>query len=66
MSKKVRTPELIGEIKNFMDKERCVSILTISAPFDVSVGERAQTQEGQTEQIHPQTFHDPFFFTALA
>ena len=27
----------------------------------------SQTQEGQTEQIHPQTFDDPFFFlTALA
>ena len=25
-SKEVRTPELIGQIKNFMDKERCVSI----------------------------------------
>ena len=25
-----------------------------------------QTQEGQTEQIHPQKFDDPFFFTALA
>ena len=22
----------------------------------------SQTQEGQTEQIHPQTFDDPFFF----
>ena len=27
----------------------------------------SQSQEGQTEQIHPQTFNDPFFFlTALA
>ena len=34
-SKEVRTPELIGQIKNFMDKDRCVSI---SAQFDVSVG----------------------------
>ena len=25
-----------------------------------------QTQEGQTEQIHPQTFEDPFFLTVLA
>ena len=25
-----------------------------------------QTQEGQTEQIHLQTFDDPFFLTALA
>ena len=31
-SKEVRTPELIGQIKNFMDTE------TISALFDVSVG----------------------------
>ena len=37
-SKKVRTPELIGQIKNFRDKDRCVSIETISAQFDVSVG----------------------------
>ena len=146
-SKEVRTPELTGQIKNFMDNDRCVSIATISGQFDVSVGtvhtiiheelkmrkicakfvprvlredqkERhchdsremvelinsdpavldalvtcdeswiywydqetefpveacwlCQTQEGQTEQIHPQTFDDPFFFffffflTALA
>ena len=130
-SKEVRTPELIGQIKNFMDKDRCVSIETISAQFDVSVGtvytiireelnmqkictkfvprvlrkdqkerrchdsremfelinsdptvldalvtcdeswiycydpetkrQSSQTQEGQTEQIHPQNFDDPFF-----
>ena len=37
-SKEVRTPELIGQIKNFMDKDCCMSIETISALFDVSVG----------------------------
>ena len=37
-SKEVRTPELIGQIKIFMDKDRRVSIETISAQFDVSVG----------------------------
>ena len=37
-SKEVRTPELIDQIKNFMDKNRRVSIETISAQFDVSVG----------------------------
>ena len=37
-SKEVRTPELIGQIKNFMDKDPRVSIETISAQFDVSVG----------------------------
>ena len=37
-SKEVRRPELIGQIKNFMDKNRRVSIETISAQFDVSVG----------------------------
>ena len=37
-SKEVRTPELICQIKNFMDKNRRVSIETISAQFDVSVG----------------------------
>ena len=36
-SKEVRTPELIGQIKNFMDKDRRVSIETINAQFDVSV-----------------------------
>ena len=37
-SKEVKTPELIGQIKNFMDKDRGVSIETISAQFNVSVG----------------------------
>ena len=37
-SKEVNTPELIGQIKNFMDKNCRVSIETISAQFDVSVG----------------------------
>ena len=37
-SKEVRTPELIGQIKNFMDKDRRVSLETISAQFDVNVG----------------------------
>ena len=37
-SKEVRTPELIGQIKNFMDKDRRVSIETISAQFDACVG----------------------------
>ena len=37
-SKEVRTPQLIGQIKNFMDKDCCVSIETISAQFDVRVG----------------------------
>ena len=37
-SKEVRTPELIGQIKNFMDKDHRVSIETISAQFDVSEG----------------------------
>ena len=36
-SKELRTAELIGQIKNFMDKDRRVSIETISAQFDVSV-----------------------------
>ena len=37
-SKKVRTPELIGQIKNFMDKDRRVSIETIGAESDVNAG----------------------------
>ena len=36
-TKEVRTPELIGQIKNFMDKDRRVSIVTINAQFDVSM-----------------------------
>ena len=36
-SKEIRTPELIVQIKNFMDKDCRVSIETISAQFDVSV-----------------------------
>ena len=38
MSKEVKTPELIGQIKNFIDKDHRVTIETISAQFDVSVG----------------------------
>ena len=37
-SKEVNTRELIGQIKDFMDKDRRVSIKTISAQFDVNVG----------------------------
>ena len=37
-SKEVRTPELIGQIKNFMDKDHRVSIETIRAQFYVRVG----------------------------
>ena len=36
-SKEVNTPELIGQIKNFTDKDRRVSIETIMAQFDASV-----------------------------
>ena len=37
-SKEVRTPELIGQIKIFIDKDRHASREKISAQFDVSVG----------------------------
>ena len=37
-SKEVITPLLIGQIKNLMDKDRRLSIETIGAQFDVSVG----------------------------
>ena len=37
-SKEVNTPELIDQIKNFLNKDRLVSIETINAQFDVSVG----------------------------
>ena len=33
--------------------------------FPVEACWLSQTQGGQTEQIHPQTFDDPFFWTAL-
>ena len=135
-SKEVNTPVLIGQIKNFMDKDRRVSIETISAQYGICVdnysrrtenaedlcevfpkgaqrrSERktlswqqgdgragqcrshsswcsgdlrwkldlllwprnqetefpveacllSQTQNGQTEQIDPQSFNDPFFW----
>ena len=37
-NKEVRTSELIGQIKNFMNKDRRVSIETISTQLDVSEG----------------------------
>ena len=37
-SKEVRTPVLIGQIKDFLDKDRRVSMETICAQFDVRVG----------------------------
>ena len=37
-SKEVRKPELIGQIRNFMDKNRRVFIETTGAQFDVSMG----------------------------
>ena len=37
-SKGVKTPVLIGQMKNFMDKDHRVSKETISVQFDVSVG----------------------------
>ena len=37
-SKEVRTPELIGQIKNIMDKDRHVSIETISAKCKCQCG----------------------------
>ena len=134
-SKEVRTPKLIGQIKNFMDKDRCTSIETIIAVWELytqlfarnwrcgrfarslsqECSERSerktlswqkgdgradqfrfrssccfgdlrwkldlllwprdqetespaavywlsQTREGHTEQIHSQTFDDPFFW----
>ena len=37
-----RSKELTGQIKNFLDKDRRVSIETIIAQFDVSVGSLSQ------------------------
>ena len=57
-SKEVRTPEMIGQIKNFMDKDRLVSIETISAQFEVKVGtvhtiihEELKMSQGCSEKI---------------
>ena len=53
-SKEVRTPELIGQIQNFMDKDCRVSIETISAQFDVSVGTVHNYSQGteEAEDLH--------------
>ena len=37
-SREVRTSEMIGQINDFMNRDRCVSIETLSAQFNVSVG----------------------------
>ena len=50
-SKEVRTPELIGQIKNFMDNDRRVSIETISAQLDVSVGHTIIHEELKMRKI---------------
>ena len=50
-SKEVRTPELIGQIKNFMDKVHHVSIETISTQFDVSVGTVHTIIRKETEDV---------------
>ena len=51
MCKEVRTPELIGQIKSFMDKDRRVSLETISIQFDVSVGTVHKINYEATEAI---------------
>ena len=37
-SREVRTSEMIGQINDFMNRDRRVSIETLSAQFNVSVG----------------------------
>ena len=39
---------------------------TVMTELPVEACWLSQTQEGQTEQIHPQTFDDPFFLIELA
>ena len=58
-SKEVRTPELIGQIKNSLDKNRRVSIETISAQFDVSVGtvHTIIREELKTQKIYAKFVH---------
>ena len=58
-SKEVRTPELIGQIKNFIDKDHRVSIETISAQFDVSV---ATVHTIIREEMSTQKICTKFFF----
>ena len=50
-SKEVRTPELIGQIKNFMDKDRCVSIETISAKWKCQCGNCTHNYSRGTEDV---------------
>ena len=53
-NKEVRTPELISQIKNFMDKGHSVSIETINAQFDVGVGTTHNYSQGteDVEDLH--------------
>ena len=55
-SKEVNTPELICQIKNFMDKDCRVSIETISAQFDVNVG-TVQHSSNWVSGISTRTMH---------
>ena len=48
-SKGVNTPELIGQIKNFMDKDRRVSIETISAKCKCQCGICTYNYSRETE-----------------
>ena len=58
-SEEVRTPELISQIKNFMDKDCRVSIETISAQFDVSVRTvHTSLSQGCSEKIRKKRRHD--------
>ena len=51
-SKEVRTLELIGQIKNFMDKDCHVSIETISAQFDVNCTHNYSRGTEDAEDLH--------------
>ena len=51
-SKEVRIPELIGQIKNFMDEESRVSLETIGAQFDVNYS-RGTEDEDDLRKVFP-------------
>ena len=57
-SKEVRTQKMIGQIRNFIDKNRSVTIKTINALFDISVETAIRNEDASDlrECISPQSY----------
>ena len=55
-SKKDGTPELIGQIKNFISKDHRVSIETISAQFDAKIGIKTVSHPPYSPDLAPCDF----------